>query len=181
MSARRTSIGLTLIAVASVAAAQQSASFKIEESALNSGGTPAAGASPSSASFKITLSSLGGGPSGRALSSASFRSDAGFTSAYAPPGEVAGLIFSGPDTLAWNADPSATAYNLYRDLHSNLSGLGFGQCEQQGLSGTSATDGDAVPAGDGFFYLVTALNRLDEEGGKGAQSDGTERGGNVCP
>ena len=65
---------------------------------------------------------------------------------------------------------------------SNLTGLGYGQCEQQDLTTTSATDSAAVPLGDGYFYLVTARNRLSEEGTKGFRSDlMTERLGATCP
>lgn len=97
------------------------------------------------------------------------------------PGEVTGLVFTTPDTIVWNAHLAAGGYYLYRDLQSNLSGLGFGQCEQQSLTGHTTTDFDPIPAGDGFFYLVTVRNRLGEEGTKGSRSDGTERLGNVCP
>ncbi len=178
----RTTIALLMLAFFALPVhAQSSAGFKLEEHAFNSGGTPAAGAAPSSASLRLGLSSLGEAPAARDLSSASFRADGGFTTAYPPRREVRGLSFSAKDTLTWNAEASAGVYNLYRDLHSNLAGLGFGQCEQQGLIGTAATDSDAVPAGDGFFYLVAVENRLGEEGSKGSQSGGAERGGNVCP
>lgn len=174
---------VALAAGVGAAHAQQSASFDLEEHVLNSGGSPVAGTGStlSSASFRVKLSSLGEGLLGPALSSASFRVDSGFAQGLRPPREVAGLVFTGPSTLEWDADLAAGTYNLYRDLQSNLAGLGFGQCEQQGLTGTTATDGDPVPAGDGFFYLVTVENRLDEEGSKGSQSDGSERTGNVCP
>jgi len=49
------------------------------------------------------------------------------------------------------------------------------------LPANSTTDGGPVSVGDGFFYLVTVVNRLGEEGGKGFRSDGTERLGTVCP
>jgi hypothetical protein len=72
-------------------------------------------------------------------------------------------------------------YNLYRDLMSNLVGLGFGDCQQQDLPTSTTTDDDALAVGDGFFYLVTAENKLAEEGTKGSQSNGSEREGNACP
>ena len=173
----------TLTATLSMLHAQTSTSFKLNEFALNSGGTPisSTGSSLSSASFQIKLSSLGEGLIGPSMSSASFRVDSGFTQGLLPPGETEGILFTSQDTLEWDAHLSAGSYNLYRDLYSNLTGLGFGQCEQQGLSGTSATDIDPVPTGDAFFYLVTVENRLGEEGTKGSQSDGIERLGNACP
>ena len=172
-----------LAATISVVHAQQSTNFKLDEHVLNSGGTPISetGSSLSSASFRVRLSSLGEGLIGPALSSASFRVDSGFTQGLLPPGETGGLIFTSQDTLEWNAHLSAGTYNLYRDLHSNMTGLGFGQCEQQGLTSSGATDADPVPVGDAFFYLVTVANRLGEEGSKGSRSDGNERLGNACP
>ena len=89
--------------------------------------------------------------------------------------------FSGPATLEWEDQVEAESYNLYRDLHSSLIGLGFGQCNQQGIPNNSFTDGDPIPTGDVFFYLVTAVNPLGEESGKGLQGDGSVRAGNTCP
>ncbi len=179
----RVILTLGLAVAMSAVHAQSSASFKLQEHALNSGGSPLSdsGSSLTSASFKVKLSSLGEGLIGPALSSASFRVDSGFTQGLLPAGETRGLIFTSQDTLEWDAHLSAGSYNLYRDLHSNLAGLGFGQCEQQGLSGAGATDTDPVPIGDAYFYLVTVENRLGEEGTKGSQSDGSERLGNACP
>jgi hypothetical protein len=107
--------------------------------------------------------------------------DVGLVPAYGPPGEVAWLTFTDKQTLEWPGLASAAHYNLYRDTVFNLSGLGFGSCSQQGIATSSATDAATPSIGDGYFYLVTAVNRLAEEGGKGPQSDGTERGGTTCP
>lgn len=175
-----------------MAAAQTSTSYRLEEYALNAGGTPSQGVVPTSASYSITLASIGDSVVGTGLSSTSFAADVGFDAAYPPPGEVAGtcgtagscLRFTDAQTLTWPAESSAGVYNLYRDLASNLTGLGYGQCEQQDLNGTTTTDGDPVPSGDGFFYLVTVENRLGEEGTKGFRVEGVttiERGGTVCP
>ena len=174
---------IAVAATFSMVHAQQSTNFKLDEHVLNSGGSPVSGtgSSLSSTNFRVRLSSLGEGLIGPALSSASFRVDSGFTQGLLPAGETNGLIFTSQNTLEWNTHLSAGTYNLYRDLHSNLAGFGFGQCEQQGLAGTGATDVDPVPTGDAFFYLVTVENRLGEEGTKGPQSDGTERLGNTCP
>ncbi len=172
--------------------AQTSPSFELEEQTFNGGGTPSLGTDPSSASFSITLSSLGEGASAGGSNSSSFALDSGFPAFYPPPGEVAPdcglaagscLVFTSSDTLTWPAESSPGGYNLYRDLITSLAGLGFGQCEQPNLSGPTAVDSDPVPAGDGFFYLVTAENRLGEEGTKGFQGTETpmERTGTVCP
>ena len=169
-------IGLIL---AGTALAQENASFKLGEHVFNSGGHPAGGTVPTSASFKISLDAIGDSLSPGPLSSASFDMDGGFGSTYPPPGEVSGLRFTDKVTLEWGPEKSAGIYNLYRDLQSNLQG--FGDCEQQDLTATTTTDNDAVPTGDGYVYLVTVENLLDEEGTKGFQSDGLEREGAVCP
>jgi len=112
----------------------------------------------------------------------------GFDAAYPPPGEVAAtcgasgepcLVFTNSETLTWPAERSAGVYNLYRDNISN----GFGDCEEQDITGTTTTD-TAIPT-TAFFYLATVENRLAEEGTKGFQSNATERVGGtglpVCP
>lgn len=180
MMRRRLGIAL-LAAVATSAAAQESASFDLREHALNAGGHPADGIVLASLGFRMSLGSIGDAVVRRGLASASFRADAGFVSAYPPPGEVLGLAFDTKTTLRWNSEPSAGTYNLYRDLLGNLSGLGYGLCAQPDLAGPTATDADPVAPGAGFFYLATVENRLDEEGTKGFRRDGTERGGTVCP
>ena len=179
-------VGLVLT---TVALAQTSTSFTLEEYTLNSGGTPSQGVDLTSASFSITLASIGDTVVATGLSSASFEADVGFDAAYPPPGEVAAscgasaepcLVFTDSETLTWPAEPSAGVYNLYRDDISN----GYGDCEEQDITGTTTTD-TATPT-TAFFYLVTVENRLAEEGTKGFQSDGTtERLGSfdlpVCP
>ena len=163
------------------AAAQQSAHYTLSEHEINSGGRPLDGATAASLRFRVSLDAIGEDVNGTGLTSASFQMDGGFTIAYPPPGEVTGLTFPDKQTLAWNPEKSVGDYNLYRDLVGNLSGLGFGSCVQQALPGETTVDTDVPPAGNAFFYLVTAENTLDEEGTKGFQSNGLERGGNVCP
>lgn len=163
-------------------AAQQSASFKLTERVLNAGGHPAHGVVMASASFLITLDALGDGVVQVGMSSASYRMEAGFASGYPPPGEVTDLLFTSRQTLEWDAELSAGSYNLYRDAVGNLSELDYGACQQPGLSDEMTTDSDLPLPGEAFFYLVTAENRLGEEGTKGFQGDGTtERLGTVCP
>ncbi len=177
----RRAIVLIALVLGSPALAQQSASFKLEEHSFNAGGHPEAGSFPTSASFRITLHSVGDAISGRGLSSASFNLDACFSSAYPPPGEVTNLMFADKDTLEWDPEKSVGDYNLYRDLISNIDGLLFGACTEENISGPTTDDMAVVPDDDGYFYLVTAENRLDEEGTKGFQSDTSEREGTVCP
>jgi hypothetical protein len=158
------------------AAGQQSASYRLEEHALNAGGRPADGVEATSVSYRITLDAIGQGVLGRDLSSASYRMDGGFVPAYPPPGEVTGVFLTDAVTLVWDPEPSAGHYNLYRDALTSLSGLGYGRCNRQRLTATTTTD-PAVPSppGEGYFYLVTAANRLHEEGTKGWDSFLDER------
>ena len=77
-----------LLLVVAPALAQSSSSFRLAEHVLNAGGDPSQAATPSSASFRITLDAVGDSADRRGLSSASFRSDAGFVVAFLPAGEV---------------------------------------------------------------------------------------------
>lgn len=162
--------------------AQESASYKLKEHSFNAGGHPAGGVIPTSAGYRMTLDVIGEGCVMTGASSASYRLDSSFAAAYPPPGEVAGLWFSDHQSLHWNPEKSTGSYNLYSDLISLLSGGGYGDCDQQDLAETAATIGGDPPADDGYFYLVTARNRLDEEGIKGADSDGAVRpNDSPCP
>ena len=174
--------GALVLLLSGTALAQTSTSFKLEEHVFNAGGNPAAGMVPTSASFQITLDAIGDGMAATGLSSASFQLDGGFVTGYPPPGEVLGLRFTDLTTLEWNPEGSIGSYSLYRDLLSSLSGLGYGMCQQPFLLVETTTDTD-VPAapGTGFFYLLTAENKLAEEGTKGFHSDTTERMGLACP
>jgi hypothetical protein len=173
-------LALALLGTA-FASAQQSANFQVEGGVINAGGRPASGVTASSASFRVSLESIGEAATEVALSSGSFRGEAGFSSAYLAPIETGPLRFTNPVRLEWSRDRSAAAFNLYRDALSNLAGLTYGNCLQTNLTDTFAID-PAVPiTGNGFFYLVTALNRLVEEGPKGSASSGSPRLGNACP
>jgi hypothetical protein len=169
---------LALAAFPLASAAQTSASYKLEESTFNAGGNPAPVLT--SPSYKVTLDAVGDGVSATGLSSASYRSDAGFTPDYRPPGEVAGQRFTSKTTQVWEPDPSIGKYDVYRGLVSGLPGS-FGTClVSGGVTAESVTDTENPAAGQCFFYLVTAENRLQEEGTKGYTSSGGERG-NAAP
>ena len=184
---RKLTIGVgVLLLLSSLALAQTSSSFTLEEYTLNAGGTPSQGTVPTSASFSVTLASIGDTVVATGLSSTSFEADVGFDVAYPPPGEVAAtcgapgepcLLFTDSETLTWPAERSAGVYNLYRNSASNA----YGQCLPPELPGATATDAATPTAGNAFFYLATVENRLGEEGTKGFQSDATERLGAVCP
>lgn len=161
--------------------AQSSANYKLEQHALNGGGRPNGGTLATSASFRVTLDSIGDGIAAHGLSGASYAMDVGFLNSHRPASEVQGLRFDDAISLRWDADPSAGAYNLYRAGLGTVSTLTYGGCVQQNLIQTETTDNDPVAPGDGFFYLVTAENRLAEEGTRGYRSNGAERTGTVCP
>ncbi len=174
-----------LLALAGPALAQTGTTYRLEEQALNAAGHPNGGSLMTGATYQITLDAVGDSVAAYALTGSTFSVDAGLVAAYPPPGQVSGLMFTTETDLEWAPEGSLGDYNLYRDLMSNLTGLGYGACEQQGISGTATTDSDAVPASDGFFYLVTAMNSLAEEGTKGFQASGgvpgVERAGTMCP
>ena len=170
----RRAIGAVCFLACTGAFSQQSPSYTLRESQLNAGGNPAGGVHASSSSYRITIDALGEGLLGPAPGSASFRVDGGFARTYRPPSEVMGLSFAGKTTLTWAADPSAGAYELYRGLVSTLPGA-YGSCLHNAIAGLSASDPASPPGGASYFYLVTARNRLREEGTKGHRSSGAER------
>lgn len=172
---------VALVVVTSVASAQTSSSYKLTEHSLNAGGRPEHGTVAASASYRITLDSIGDAIVAGSLSSASFHTVASFGQAYPPPEEVRDLRWATATDLEWNAERSVGGYNLYRDGLTDLPGT-HGECLASDLGGTSYIDTTDPPAGDGYFYLVTARNRLHEEGNRGTRSDGTPRSSlNACP
>ena len=181
----RTAIVIVLAAVLVLAAlptpGQQSASFKLKESAVNAGGRPLNGTVAASASFRIALDSIAENAPARGLTSSSFRMDSGLISAYPPPGETLGLRFTDRTTLRWTPEKSVGTYNLYRDLLAALPG-NYGTSFKAAIAGTTWVDSTTPPTGAGWFYLVTAENRLAEEGTKGYRSDNVERSNPLpCP
>jgi hypothetical protein len=165
---------LLILSARGAAVAQTSASYKLTESTINAGGDPQNGSFAASASYRIELDAIGQGLTAVGLSSASFHLDDGFVDAYSPPREVLNLRWTDASTLAWNPEPSVGVYELYRDLASTLPG-GFGTCFQSAIVSETWTDASVPSPGTGWFYLVTARNRLAEEGTKGFQGSGLER------
>jgi hypothetical protein len=163
-----------VLASALPAAAQQSASYKLQESVLNAGGHPAGGTTLASASFRVKLDAIGEAVAGTGLASASYHGDGSFVSAYPPPGEARNLVFADKQTLQWSPENSVGHYEVYRDLLGTLPG-GYGACFASGLTANTASDLSTPASGVANFYLVTVRNRLDEEGTKGFRSNGTQR------
>lgn len=163
--------------------AQESTNYKLKAHVFNEGGNPDGGIILTSANFKLSIDSNGEGILGMSLSSPLFKMDGGFIVAYPPPGEVHALLFDKDHiTLKWNPEKSVGTYNLYRNLLSNLFGGGYGNCKEYGIENEQTTDTETPPTGYGYFYLVTAKNRIAEEGTMGYNSAGTERSNsNPCP
>jgi hypothetical protein len=121
----------------------------------------------------VTLDSIGDSVSGGTLSSASYNSLPGFPAAYPPPGEVVTVTFTDKTTLVWTPEGSTGTYNLYRGEITDLPG-NYGACKLPAdIVGETTTDADIPTSGHCYFYLVTAQNRLGEEGTKGTDSEGS--------
>jgi len=174
MNARFIVLAIAFSAMGTAAFAQTSASYKLVEFTLNNGGDPANGTSAASASYRIKLDAIGDALVMTGLASASHGMDGGFVSAYPPPGEVRGTRFTSKTAMAWDPEKSVGAYEVYRDLLTTLPGS-YGACFQSSLTTESATDAANPASGTAWFYLVTARNRLGEEGTKGVRSSGIER------
>jgi len=168
------------LALPATALAQTSASYKLQEYHFTNGGDPANGSFASSASYRIKLDAIGDAIVTTGLSSASQHMDGGFVGDYPPPGEVKGDLFTNKTTLTWSPEKSVGTYDVYRASLSTLPGLAYGACLQNGITTETATDAVTPSVGQGYFYLITARNRLGEIGTKGYASSGTERA-NAAP
>ena len=171
---------LLLVASAAIASESSSTSYRMQ-GVFNSGGRPDDGGVATSAGYQLTLDSLGDGIAAVPIASASFMIDSGMAGMFPPPGEVVGLMFSDDQTLFWDPERSVGAYHLYRGALADLSGLAYGACAQPAVTQVTTTDGDTPASGAAFFYLVTAENRLGEQGTKGAGSASVERQWATCP
>jgi hypothetical protein len=106
--------------------------------------------------------------------------EGGFVSLNPPPVEVTNLRFNDASTLAWDPQPAAE-YEVYRGPLTSLPGT-FGTCFANDVPGESTLDASVPPSRGGYFYLVTARNRLLEESPKGYRSDGTvQQNPSPCP
>jgi len=156
---------------------------EIIESEFNAAGHPRDGVNPASACCVITRGAIGGFLVADRLSSASYTLDSGIVGLLPPPGQVRNLRFTGETTLAWDPDRSVGTYALYRGEIAALPGS-YGSCLQGELTAPEATAGGTPAAGGVFLYLVSASNRIAEEGGIGVDGAGNPRpspGSNTCP
>jgi len=178
---RKAWIAAVMAAVILPAAAQSSASFEVSEVAINNGGNPMQGSTLASPSFRVTLDAIGDAVTSPATASGSVRVSAGFPVRYGPPGEVSEVRFTSDTLLAWDPEVSAGTYSLYRGSLPGPPG-GFGACHGSALPDPSFDESAMPVSRAGWFYLVTAVNRLDEEGTKGESSSGVERpNATPCP
>jgi len=153
-----------------VAMAQSSSSYDLSEHVLNAGGTPHAGTVLTSTSYRLTLGSIGEG-----LVSISPPLGGGFVVSYPPPEEVENVRFSNATTLAWDAESSVGHYNLYQGTISLPFDPAYGTCQLSPVTVETTSVTVEPPFGDALFFLLTAANRLREEGIKGRDSAGTTR------
>lgn len=156
--------------------AQSSTNYTLEEYTLNNGGDPGEGGVPNSPNYQISHDAIGDSLPGHTLSSASFSIEGGIVSMNKLPGEVLNLNISkvaGVTTLQWDLEPSIGDYIVYRGELSDLPTV-YGTAVATGISGETYED-TSTYNGELYFYLVTARNRLAEEGTKGKESGGTER------
>lgn len=170
---------LSAVAASLPAQAQQSPGYRLTEQTFQPAGS-VDGAVLESPNFLITLVSVGD-PLAVALPAASpgFGVDSGFLAGYAPPEEVRNLRLRA-ETIEWDPAGSAESYDLYRGGLAVL-GAAYGTCLATGIVSPSAVDPEQPPAGEAYFYLVTARNRLGEQGPAGVAGGTTERMPDGCP
>jgi hypothetical protein len=149
--------------------AQQSANYTIEQGTLNNGGNPAP--TLTSTGYQMTLDSIGDSVAGPAISSAGYGLEPGFIPTYAPPGEVKNLRFTTSTSFGWTPERSVGTYNTYRGVIGSFTS--YGSCLHSALATNSDTDSGEPSGGAGWFYVVSAENRLAEEGVTGYNSSGT--------
>jgi hypothetical protein len=172
---RRSAALACVLVLATGALAQTSPSYRLTESVLNAAGHPASGVVLSSAGFRVTLDAVGEPVLTRRLAGSSFHLEGGFVFVYPPPGEVLGLDLDDSTTLTWLPEASLGLYNVYRGSTEALPSGTNGACYRAGLTVETAGETAVPEPGRIFFYLVTAVNRLGEEGTKGLASDGSVR------
>ena len=158
-----------------LAAAQSSTSYRITDQVFNNGGGPLGAVFPSSPGFIISLDAIGDMVGGTQTGSASFQAAGSFVVSNRPPGEVTGLEFADLITLAWDAEPSVGDYEVYRSEVPELVFGDTGLCLASQISDLLVYEPFDPDPGHAWFYLVTARNRLGEEGTKGYHSNGSER------
>ena len=182
MNARRRGWLSIALVLSTPVFAQSSASYRLGEQVFNAGGRPSQAVVSVSPSFRLSLDSIGEAIAERDVTSASYRLGGGVASINRPPAEVQDLeILSDGQTLTWSWEPASTTFNVYRGPLTTLPGT-YGTCGISYLPESSWSDSTIPALGTSLFYLVTGENRLGQEGTKGHDSAGAERGNPLpCP
>ena len=173
--------GWMVLLLTSILGAQTSENYILTEHAFNAGGDPRNSIILTSSNFQVTLDAVGDTLAGLFLTGSSYTTSGGFVAGYPPPGEVLDVKFADKTTLSWSPETSVGSYNLYWGDVSTLSS-GYGNCKEPGITTEQIEVPEIPSAGQGYFYLVTANNLLDEEGIMGYDSSDSERpNSNPCP
>lgn len=100
--------------------------------------------------------------------SVSYRMTGGLLS-IPPPSEVMNLVFNDAVTVAWDAEPFAAHYHLYRtgEMGAPTGVPPVANCSQPDLVDPSASEVGVPSAGRAFFYFVNAVNCNRVEGPAG--------------
>jgi uncharacterized protein (DUF1800 family) len=97
-------------------------------------------------------------------------------SAAAPPGEVPRVwLSSTSQSIMWLRVIGATDYNVYRGLVSSRRRGDGAECHGDELTINTMKSADNPPAGDAFYYLVTAESDAGGEGTIGVGTGGAAR------
>jgi len=180
---RRIAIGLLLaLALAGAAWSQESASYRLTETSFDTGGQAGGDTVTGSTSFVVTLGALGSGGEAPMMSGPTYAMEGGFVASFQPPTEVAELLFTDATTLVWAPEGSVGDYALYSGMVAVPFDSEYGTCSQPPpqITATTATVTSIPPPGGALFFLVSARNRLGEEGIKGLNSNGVIRA-NTAP
>jgi len=102
------------ICLCSIASAQSSPSYRLEESTMNAGGHPRNGIGLSSANYRMSLDAIGETPIAPVLFSTAYSMDVGFARCFPPPREVQQITVLDKTMFAWTPERSVGTYRVYR-------------------------------------------------------------------
>ena len=91
------------------------------------------------------------------------------------PAEVTNVAIDTTSNLTWSPVVGADDYNVYRGSLSWLTAGDTAKCHGNEIPGLSFASTSIPPAGQGYFYLVTAESNVGGEGTPGATSAGAPR------
>ena len=153
------------------AAAQESPSFRIDRGTR---GSLSGSAVLQSSSYRVSRSSLGM-PSGRdPVTGTSVAASNDWTATLRPALEVRRLRFADARTLTWDLDRSLGSYRVYRGDLESIVGMPAA-CIGTAPNGQGFDAPEIPAAGQGQFFLVTAVDAAGVEGTAGTASGGAAR------